>query len=260
MFEKQLQTEQKQWTTKLSEIRREVTNLEAKLPTLQENSTKLTKELSEKQSEIAEIDQKIAKNRQELSKLDDKLWWRNKECDDALEKLTETREELTRIKGKINYTVTQYEEDQKKIVDDKFETSVSELKAIEDAVNDANKRLNHAREEYQTVISAIEDAKKQHVIDKEQLKDDVADLISKKLWLEEQIEAEETKLKELQAENVQVNANTLKAEQRHNQFIEYEKGARKILEAKQTALTRRQEDIAQQEKFIKARRAILPEM
>lgn len=180
-----------------------------------------------------------------------------KELDAEIEAKTSQVEVL---REEVDSKLATYETNKRQSIDKELESQNIVLTESKKIYEELKEQVGHKRDELNQII---EDTAKAHRERKQQAADEtklIADLKLESDKLEAETEEARTELAKLYREKAQVSGDTRKAAERHQQFIEYEQKARKELETKNTALLKKQEELGQEEKFIKARRSILPEM
>lgn len=180
-----------------------------------------------------------------------------KELDSDIESKTE---QLSIIRTDVDTKLAKYESDRRTSIEKELSSQNTLLEEARKIYAELKEKVGNKRDELNAINEAIVNTNKlnEQAIESSQKK--IADLKLEVDKLEAETEEARSELAKLYREKAVVASDTRKAEDRHKQFIEYEQKARKELETKSTALLRKQEELGQEERFIKARRSILPEM
>jgi len=180
-----------------------------------------------------------------------------KELDTRLE---ESTKQLEVIRSDIDTKLAQYEADRRSAIDNDLAEKQELLNVVNNNCEELKEQVDNKRDELNSINESIAKIKKQNELTVAEDTKRIKDLKLEIDKLEAETEEARSELAKLYREKAQVSGDTRRAEERHRKFIEYEQKARKELETKNTALQRLQEELAQEKRFIKARRSILPEM
>lgn len=264
---KELEKDQQTWKLQQGELQRKQVELTAKNTTLRSQNEMLTKDqhlletvnakLVERQAELVAS---ITAHEEKLIELDAKFDASEARYLDKMNQLTEVRAELTRQKASFDKDLEAYGDSRKQEIkqailqtNDELVANRAELKVLQDEIAAKEQQLAELNTVY------IEEA--------EQLKQSTT-------ATNDAIEANRQKVAETQAEidklieernkiaydfdNFQITMSKARAE--HDNFLEYERKAKKILDAKDRELQSRQAEMATQSQFLKNSRSFLPEL
>ena len=266
-LEKELQTLQKaqqkelqQHQNKRNSLSREVQRLKALIPTLESKQLSLRDNITNKTDLLERINAKIVNADKTVKVVEETLQRKTHELEDTTASLGVIREEYTKLQQKVDSKLEDYKKKRQIAIDEELNDQINEVQRVKSELDELNSEIKSKQTAIAELSINLEDIRQtnKQIVSKETL--EITELRQKLAEIRSDISEAEIELSKLYKEKATVSAITKKAEDRHKQFIQYEANARKELEARNTALLKRQEEVGQEERFIKARRAILPEM
>lgn len=255
-----LKAEQQQWQKQKSSLIRDIAGLEAKKKAKEELQGTLDnhiRKLHDEHTKIMRTVKECKEANEELAAINKDLLSQKAEKQAEIEALeAKIEDQRAKIKAEAVEQRKKHEEALNQDISDKE----AEIRDRNDDIALLNSRINDKKAEINNLKEQAKDAKQSSIIELNELKTEIIDLKQRKSDLTDKVALLETQVKTMNHDKAKIQEKLLELETNHNQFVDYEKRARKILEAKDKELTDREMKIRKDSAMLDNRRSFLPPM
>lgn len=253
-----LEREQKEWNNKKSDLERQILKLESQVKVL-------TKKVTDKQTDVETIDNQIIILESRLKSLESLNRRTEKELKEAELRKAKAHEAscliefaTRRKQSEVGMKVEEY----RKLAESKANDSLA-------SVTDLIESLNNEKTSLEENIELLKKSKILITKELEELEDKLEEVEStnnaeikksniRLKVLQDEVQRANSNLDTLQAQLLEQKDRYVKCEKKMQDFVEYEKKAWKILQAKDKGLQEREARVAQSEQFVQNTQSFLP--